>query len=69
MIRNTGMKIKATTVATGPREANKRDEGTTMTGTITSSLTFTAPFPMTDGRRHRSANVFRSRSTRGDGTP
>ena len=57
------MKTKARTVAVGPKEAKSRQLGTMMTGVTTSSRTLTAPLPVSDGKRQRSASVVRRRST------
>ena len=57
------MKRKAMTVARGPREAKSRQLGTITTGVTTSRRTLTAPLPVSEGKRQRSASVLSSRSS------
>lgn len=65
---NAGIKRKANTVAVGPKEAKRRQDGTITTGVTISILTLTAPLPVKDGTRHRSASVFIIWSTVDEGT-
>lgn len=50
------------TVITGPRVARNRQVGMVITGTTTSSRSFTAPCPRIPGNRQRSSRVLKSLS-------